>query len=175
MFEIHFGQYADGLQGQGTLQRRMRRAPDKIWDFVSPIVAGLDYEYVGSGLGQTESGLTLRVYIDGPEGITVDDCARVSSQVGAALDVEDLISSDYCLEVSSPGMDRPLFEAEHYQANVGKNVKVRMAIPLDGRRNFKGLLSDVSEEQISVEVDGELYELAIRDIESANLVSHFGG
>jgi len=153
----------------------MRRAPEKIWDFVAPIVTGLGYEYVGSGLGQTESGLTLRVYIDGQEGITVDDCAAVSGQVGAALDVEDLISGEYCLEVSSPGMDRPLFEAAHYQSQVGQTVKVRMAVPLDGRRNFKGLLSEVSDEQISIEVDGELYELAIRDIESANLVSQFGG
>ncbi len=153
----------------------MRRAPEKIWNFVAPIVAGLDYEYVGAGLGQTESGLTLRVYIDSPEGITVNDCATVSGQVGAALDVEDLISADYCLEVSSPGMDRPLFEVEHYKATVGQHIKVRMAIPLDGRRNFKGLLSDAGEELISIEVDGELYDLAIRDIESANLVSQFGG
>ena len=167
----------------------MRRAPDKIWDFVSPIVTGLGYEYVGSGLGQTESGLTLRVYIDcsvdstraadkagdSKRGITVDDCANVSGQVGAALDVEDLINGEYCLEVSSPGMDRPLFEVEHYKSQVGQNVKVRMAVPLDGRRNFKGLLSEVRDGQIDVEVDGELYELAIRDIESANLVSRFGG
>ena len=153
----------------------MRRAPDKIWDFVAPIVTGLGYQYVGSGFGQAESGLTLRVYIDGAEGVTVDDCAAVSGQVGAALDVEDLISGEYCLEVSSPGMDRPLFEIEHYQSQVGNNVKVRMAVPLDGRRNFKGLLSEVGDDQISVEVDGELYELAIRDIESANVVSQFGG
>ena len=72
-------------------------------------------------------------------------------------------------------MDRPLFEVEHYKATVGQHIKVRMAIPLDGRRNFKGLLSDAGEELISIEVDGELYDLAIRDIESANLVSQFGG
>jgi ribosome maturation factor RimP len=153
----------------------MRRAPDKIWDFVAPIVTGLGYQHVGTGLGQTESGLTLRVYIDGTDGITVDDCAAVSGQVGAALDVEDLISGEYCLEVSSPGMDRPLFDIEHYQSQVGNNVKVRMAVPLDGRRNFKGLLSDVGDDHIFVEVDGELYELAVRDIESANVVSQFGG
>lgn len=149
----------------------MRRAPDKIWDFVAPIVTGLGYEYVGSGLGQTESGLTLRVYIDGAEGVTVDDCATVSGQVGAALDVEDLVSGEYCLEVSSPGMDRPLFEAAHYRAQVGQTIKLRMSVPLDGRRNFKGQLSEASDENISVEVDGELYDLAIRDVESANLVS----
>jgi ribosome maturation factor RimP len=153
----------------------MRRAPDKIWEFVGPIVTGLGYEYVGAGFGQADSGLTLRIYIDGSNGVTVDDCAVVSGQVGAALDVEDLISGEYCLEVSSPGLDRPLYEVSHYQAQLGESVKVRMAVPVDGRRNFKGLLSNVSGEQISIEVDGELYELAIRDIETANVMAQFGG
>ena len=164
----------------------MRRAPENIWDFLSPIVEGMDFTFVGATLGQAESGLTLRVYIDkeatGPEtgfgetgpdrsGIVVGDCAAVSRQVGAAMDVEDLIAGEYCLEVSSPGVDRPLFSAEDFEQQLGKIVKVRLAVSASGRRNYKGVVKQVEDGLLIVEIDGELHELVLRDIESANLVT----
>ena len=154
----------------------MRRAPENIWDFLSPIVEGMDFTFVGAELGQGESGLTLRVYIDresddGVSGIVVDDCASVSRQVGAALDVEDLIAGEYCLEVSSPGMDRPLFSVEDFEQQVGNTVKVRMAVSALGRRNYKGAVIDVKDGIVTVEVDGELHELRIHDVDTANLVT----
>lgn len=152
----------------------MRRAPEAIWNFISPIVDALNYEFVGASLGQSESGLTLRVYIDREEGITVDDCATVSSMVGAGLDVEDLIAGEYCLEVSSPGMRRPLYNAHHYENQKGKTIKVRLTVPQDGRRNYTGVLTAVNGEQITVEVDNDSHELTIRDIDSANVVPKFG-
>jgi len=164
----------------------MRRAPENIWDFISPIVEGLQYTFVGATLGQGESGLTLRVYIDkeatGDEagvgethadrsGIVVEDCAAVSRQVGAALDVEDLIAGEYCLEVSSPGVDRPLFSAADFEQQIGKTVKVRLAVSSSGRRNYKGEVKQVEDAVVVVEVDGELHDLPLADLESANLVT----
>ena len=164
----------------------MRRAPENIWSFLSPIVEGMDFTFVGATLGQAESGLTLRVYIDkeatGPEtgfgetgpdrsGIVVEDCAAVSRQVGAAMDVEDLIAGEYCLEVSSPGVDRPLFSAEDFEQQLGKTVKARLAVSASGRRNYKGVVKQVEDGLLIVEIDGELHELVLRDIESANLVT----
>ncbi len=178
----------------------MRRAPDNIWDFLSPIVEGMNYRFVGASLGQGESGLTLRVYIDhgankeklideelidveledgmakvpvmDRSGILVDDCAAVSRQVGAALDVEDLIAGEYCLEVSSPGVDRPLFSLVDFEEQVGNTIKLRLEVStVTGRRNFKGTVISVEDGQLVIEVDGEQYELPVKDIEFANLVT----
>lgn len=151
----------------------MRRAPDSIWRFVEPIVQNMDYEFVGAGLGQADSGLTLRVYIDAADGVTVDDCASVSHQVGAALDVENLIAGEYCLEVSSPGIDRPLFRQQDFVRFIGSEVKVRMAVALDGRKNYRGLLDSVEDDCAVIEVDGEKHELKISDVETASIVARF--
>jgi ribosome maturation factor RimP len=133
----------------------------------------LDYELIGAALGQTESGLTLRIYIDHADGVGVDDCAKVSNLIGAGLDVEDLIAGEYCLEVSSPGLRRPLFSASHFAAQKGNEVKIRLTVPQDGRRNFKGTLSGVEGEQISLEIDGATHQINVADIDSANVVPDF--
>lgn len=151
----------------------MRRAPEAIWKFVAPIVESLQYEFVGASLGQTESGLTLRIFIDQADGVSVDDCARVSNMVGAGLDVEDLIAGEYCLEVSSPGMRRPLYDAAHFESQKGNEIKVRLTVPVDGRRNFKGELAGVDGDLITIQVDGTLHQIAVRDIDSANVVPRF--
>lgn len=174
----------------------MRKAPDNIWDFLSPIVEGMDYNFVGASLGQTESGLTLRVYIDreGKEpkdqelkeeagdqsdplsgldpqsGIHVEDCAAVSRQVGAALDVEDLIAGEYCLEVSSPGVDRPLFSESDFAAQIGNQIKLKMQAGPGARRNYKGVVVEVQDGVLTVEVDAERHELPVREVDSANLI-----
>ncbi len=151
----------------------MRRAPEPVWNFIRPVVEGLHYEFVGVALGQTESGLTLRVYIDHEDGITVDDCGRVSSLVSAGMDVEDLISSEYCLEVSSPGLERPLFDQVQFEQQTGQVIKVRLAVPQDGRRNYTGVLESVGDNEIRLEIDGDEHSLAIGDIDHANLVAKF--
>lgn len=149
----------------------MRRASDKIWNFVLPIVEKLGYEFVGASFGQAESGLTLRLYIDRDGGITVDDCAAVSGQVGAALDVEDLIPGEYCLEVSSPGVDRPLFATQDFERYTGAQIKVRMSVPQEGRRNYRGELMAVAGNKITVEVDGQAHHLEVDEIDYASLVA----
>jgi len=111
----------------------MQRASASVVEVIEPVVTGLGYELVGAEFGQAENGLTLRVYIDKPDGILMEDCAAVSRQLNAVLDVEDTIKSAYLLEVSSPGVDRPLFKDEHFEAQIGEEIRVRMAEGVGGR------------------------------------------
>ena len=112
----------------------------------------------------------LVVYIDGDNGIGVDDCAKVSYQISGLLDVEDPIKENYELEVSSPGMDRPLFTLEQCSQFVGEQVKVKL-VPgtIEGRRNFTGVLKEVLEDEIVVEMDGENWYLPFTAVEQARL------
>lgn len=115
----------------------------------------------------------LRLFIDHENGIDVDDCAEVSRQVSAILDVEDPISSEYSLEVSSPGLDRPLFDLAHFEAVIGETVEIKLSIPLNGRRKFKGILDAIENDTLIVVVDGQDYELPYTNIDKANLVPKF--
>jgi len=148
----------------------MQRASPLVVSVVEPVVSGLGYELVGAEFGQAENGQTLRVYIDKPEGIVMDDCAAVSRQLNAVLDVEDVIKSAYLLEVSSPGVDRPLFTDAQFSQQLGEQVRIRMAEAVNGRRNFKGALVAVENACAVVEVDGIDYELPIIDVEQAHLI-----
>ena len=152
----------------------MRRAPDAIARVVAPVVTGLGYGYVGAEYGQAENGRTLRVYIDTEreEGILIEDCVAVSRQLDAVLDVEDPIGEPYQLEVSSPGVDRPLFDAAQFAAAAadGEEARVRLLAGVDGRRNYRGTLLGVEGERVSIEVDGEVHELPLADVERAHVI-----
>ena len=147
----------------------MQRASAPVVEVIEPVVTGLGYELVGAEFGQAENGMTLRIYIDKPDGILMEDCATVSRQLNAVLDVEDTIKSAYLLEVSSPGVDRPLFKEEHFAVQVGEEVRVRMAEAVNGRRNFKGELIAVKDGLATVEVDGIDYDLPVIDVEQAHV------
>jgi len=131
----------------------------------------MGYELVGIEFqGSTQHG-TLRVYIDHENGIGVDDCVAISHQISAILDVEEPIQQAYDLEVSSPGINRPLFKAQDYEQYSGHSAKIKMAVPLNGRRNFKGVLQGVIDSRsVQIMVDNEGYDLPISDIAKANLV-----
>ena len=128
----------------------------------------LGIEYISAG-----NNSILRLFIDHDNGIDVDDCAEVSRQVGAILDVEDPISSEYSLEVSSPGVDRPLFEIKHFETVIGETVNVKLSIPLNGRRKFKGQLVAIDNNNLIIEVDSIDYELPLGNVDKANLVAKF--
>lgn len=150
----------------------MRRASQAVVDVIRPVVTGLGYHFVGAEFGQAENGQTLRVYIDTDKeaGILIEDCVAVSRQLDAVLDVEDPIQSAYQLEVSSPGVDRPLFDREQFRAVLGEEVRVRLMGGVGGRRNYKGTLVGVEDGSISVEVDGLDHELDLDDVEQAHLI-----
>ena len=124
------------------------------------------YEYRPHG----ESAL-LRIFIEKTDtGISVDNCALVSRQIGAALDVEDIIPVAYILEVSSPGMDRVLFTADQYQNYIGDKIKIRTRTRIDDRRNFKGLLVSANEDIATVKVDNEEFAIPYESIDRARLI-----
>ncbi len=112
----------------------------------------------------------LRIYIDHETGIGLEDCERVSHQITGVLDVNDPIKGAYHLEVSSPGLDRPLFTLEQFGRYVGERVKVHLREKLDGRRNFRGVLTAIDETRIHIDVDGKDYAIGADLIEKAHLV-----
>ncbi len=115
----------------------------------------------------------MRVFIDSPQGVTVEDCTAVSRQISAILDVENPIHGQYDLEVSSPGLDRPLVTPAHYQRFLGKRARIKLRQPLDGRRNFAGELLAIEDDTVTIMVDGETFALVLSNIEKANLVPEF--
>lgn len=133
--------------------------------WVRKTLSGLGYELVD--LESSRSGL-LRVFIDSPKGIDVEDCARVSNHLSRALVVEGI---DYeRLEVSSPGLDRPLKRIEDYERFAGRDVSIKLKLPRDGRRRFEGRLAGVEAGQVVVEIEGVRQSLAFEDIDRARLV-----
>jgi len=115
----------------------------------------------------------LRVYIDHPSGISVDDCQAVSHQVSGVLDVEDPIRGQYALEVSSPGLDRPLFTPEQYQRFAGEVIRVSLFAPQEGRRKFKGTLLGAEDGRVKLEQDGSEVLLEMSNIAKARLVPDY--
>lgn len=146
---------------------------EKLRNIVRPAVEALGYELVGIEHHRQPGSDLLRIYIDQESGVTVDDCQRVSEQVSAVLDVEDPIRGHYMLEVSSPGLDRPLFEAAHYERFAGHRVRVRLGMALEGRRNFTGKLCGIDGRTVVLEVDDQVVRLPLDNIEQARLVPEF--
>lgn len=142
-------------------------------EILEPGVTALGYDVVAVELTGDGSQTILRVYIELPGGITVDDCAKVSHQVSAILDVENPIPGEFTLEVSSPGLDRPLVKREDYERFAGEEVKIHTGEAVLGRRNFTGRLQGVEQDLVLVEVDNEIYEIDLRNIERARLVPKF--
>ena len=156
---------------------------DTIAELLRPTVAALGYELLGVELGRQGEAELVRLYIDvrgdavaestddGAEGgITVDDCERVSRQVDAKLEAEDVIRGAFTLEVSSPGLDRPLFRPAHYRRFVGSLVRMRLRQPVDGRRRLKGRLLEATDTDVSIEADGEQFRVRFDTIDRARIV-----
>ncbi len=136
-------------------------------------VEALDYELVGLEFVRAGEHSTLRVFIDHENGITVESCAEVSRQISAVMDVEDPITVAYHLEVSSPGLERPLFKAAHYQRFVDQEVNIILKMATQNRRKWKGKIISVEGETITVCVDGNEEAFALSNIAKANLVPSF--
>ncbi|MEL7046038.1 MAG: ribosome maturation factor RimP [Pseudomonadota bacterium] len=147
----------------------MSAREEKLRELLAPTVEAQGFELWGvEHLPQGRHSL-LRLYIDAEAGISVDDCATVSQQVGALLDVEEPVSGEYVLEVSSPGVDRRLFRLDQYAPYMGEELEVRLRRPFEGRRKYRGVLRAVEGEDIVVLVDDHEYLLPFSEIERAQL------
>jgi ribosome maturation factor RimP len=147
----------------------MASKEQQIADLLRATVAALGFELWGVEYLSQGKHSVVRIYIDGPNGISVDDCAAVSAQVGSVLDVEEPISGEYTLEVSSPGVDRLLFRLDQYAGYVGETVELRLRSPFEGRRRFKGILKGLEGEDVVVQVDDHEYLLPHGTIEKARV------
>lgn len=150
----------------------MPRESAELRELIEPAVTALGFELVGVEYIHGKSGV-LRVYIDHPHGIGVDDCQSVSYQVSGILDVEDPIRGQYSLEVSSPGLDRPLYRARDFDRFAGSEVDVRLLAPLHGRRKFKGVLEGLRDGRVVVRMDDEELVVDVDEIDQARLVPDY--
>jgi ribosome maturation factor RimP len=152
----------------------MHKAPPELAQMIRSTVTAMGYELVGvEYLARPKAGHLLRLYIDKENGVDLGDCEKVSHQVSGVLEVEAPIRGEYALEVSSPGLDRPLFELEHFEQFVGQVARVRLQSPLDGRSNYRGVIEAVEGEDVLLRVDGELVRLPFGRLASARLVPEF--
>lgn len=151
----------------GPLEQRVMR-------LLEPTVSALGYELLGVEYLAQGKHSRVRLYIDAPAGIGLEDCEKVSHQASGILDVEDPIKGQYSLEVSSPGLDRPLFRLEHFARFLGQRVKLRIHQPRNGQRNFQGRIDAVENEEIYISMDdGNQLVVSMADIEKANLIPEF--
>lgn len=141
----------------------------RLWELLEPVIQAEGMELIEVEYRRESHGWVLRLFIDQPDGVTVDDCARISQVVGDFMDVTDLIQNRYHLEVSSPGLNRPLRKLGHFQSYLGKIIELRTSIPLDERRRFKGLLTEAEAETISLDCQGKRFNIPLRLVERARL------
>lgn len=153
---------------------------EQLETLLEPIVNSMNYEFIGlEHISQGRHSI-LRIYIDSETGVNVDDCAKVSRQLGSVLDVEDPISEEYSLEISSPGMNRPLFKLTHYEQFIGEEVKFKTFRPQHGehigtgQRKFRGFITSIEENNILFTIEeNQLITIPFSEIEKGNIVAKF--
>ena len=148
----------------------MRQSMNYLWELLEPVVTGMGFELVEIEFNSHPKNKVLRLYIDKENGILIEDCSQVSRQVSALIDVEDPISGFFNLEVSSPGLDRPLRKIEDYERFKGEMVKIKTSMPQDGQRNFKGRIKAVEEDSVVILFEGKEVSLPVSAIEKARLI-----
>lgn len=146
---------------------------DRVTKIVNPILSSDGIELVGVEYRRETRGSVLRLYIDKEGGITVDDCTRISREVGRILDVENLIDAFYTLEVSSPGLTRPLKTEKDFMKHQNRLISVKTVEPIENRRQFKGRLLRMLDKGIEIESDGEVFRIPFSSIAKANLELEF--
>lgn len=145
----------------------------KLTSLIQPVVEDLGYEFVGIEYSSNPKNPALVLYIDQTNGIAVEDCEKVSREVASLLDVEDPIPGNYVLEVSSPGLDRPLFSLKHFDQFIGSVVHITLFAPASGRRKFKGQILGTENELVRIDQDGVELKLEFGNIAKARLVPDY--
>jgi ribosome maturation factor RimP len=151
----------------------MRQEHTHLWELFEPVVEGMGYDLIEIEHFPNPKHGVLRLYIDKADGVNIDDCTEVSRQISALIDVEDPVRGQFNLEVSSPGMDRPLRKLRDFQRFTGSQVSLKTAVPMDGQRNFKGKLLQATEETVVIETDTEEISIPMRSIDKARIVPQF--
>ena len=146
---------------------------EHLTELVRPVVEGLGFQFWGLEYLSQGKHSALKVYIDAEKGIDVDDCAAVSRQISSLMDVEDVLKGKYMLEVSSPGMDRRLFELAQFELCKGSQVKVNLRSPFEGKRRYTGLLCGVEDGDVVIRLDEEEMLFPFEDIDRAQIVPVF--
>ena len=142
---------------------------ERLVALIEPLLGRLGYELVDLEYSAGRSSSVVRIFIDKPEGIRVEDCEQVSREVSTLFDVEDPIANAYRLEVSSPGFDRVLRTKPHFERFMGERVFVELKVPRDGRKRYTGMLRQVADAGIEIEVDRQVVNVPFADIGKARL------
>jgi ribosome maturation factor RimP len=154
--------------------KRQRAFADRVARLADPVCQGDGMELVHVEFQREPGGLTLRVYLDKPDGVTLDDCVEISHQLEDILDVHAQDIPPYRLEVSSPGLERPVGKLSDFMRFKGLQAKIRMATAVDGRKNFTGLLDGVVDDQVQLLMNGDAVSLDLKDILKARLINYNG-
>jgi len=157
------------LCGAFRIWRNVASKEQQLQQLLDPTVEAMGFELWGIEYLSQGRHTLLRIYIEHEDGISVDNCAAVSEQVSSVMDVEDPITGEYTLEVSSPGMDRLLFKLEQFPAYAGEMIELRLRSAFEGRRKFKGVLKGIEGEDVVVQVDNHEYLLPHSAIEKARV------
>ena len=145
----------------------------QVSDLIEPILDEIGFALVDVEYLSDRGRWVLRIYIDKDGGVTIDDCVKATRELGDLIDIKNIIEHEYVLEVSSPGLNRPLKKEADFIHAIGKKVKIKTVMPVNGRRNFMGYLKDFKDHALYIESEGELITLAWADIEKANMVYEF--
>lgn len=151
----------------------MKQAPEHLVNLIEPIVEGLGYECVGIEYNPHPHHGMLRIYIDNPNGILLDDCTKVSHQISGMLDVEDPIQGEYQLEISSPGEDRPFFKLSQFERFVGSTVNIGLFKPIDKRRKLVGVIQAVEDDSVVLQEGEQLINVPFQAMSKARLVPDY--
>ncbi|MDG2953346.1 ribosome maturation factor RimP [Bisgaard Taxon 10/6] len=151
----------------------MATLEQNLQDMLQGSVEDLGFELWGIECQRAGRFMTVRLFIDKEGGVSVDDCADVSRQVSAILDVEDPIADKYNLEVSSPGLDRPLFTLSQYERFIGEDIALHLRIPMSDRRKWQGKLEKIENDMVTLIVDGQPQVFVFGNIQKANIIPKF--
>lgn len=146
---------------------------DRVFELIEPLLYDLGYELVEVEYLSSYGRWVLRLYIDKEEGVTIDNCADVSRELGDIIDIKEIIDHEYLLEVSSPGLNRPLRREKDFIKAIGSKIKLKMKQSVNGQKSFTGVLKDYAEQTVFLESSGNIVELPFDSIEKSNIVYDF--
>ena len=155
------------------MKNKTNRVVQQVMQLIEPILNEMDVELVDVEFLSVRSKWVLRIFVDEQDGITLDRCAQVSKEIGTLIDMKDIVEHEYVLEVSSPGLNRPLKKVKDFIWATGKKVTLKTVSPVNGRRKFTGILKSFNEGALAIQTDNDLFSLPLKNVEKANLVYEF--